>query len=367
MAKPDDLSDPDRKSLRRSLPNPARIYASADHSRSLDTIQLAMLEQGFRQWSQVSSRKDVRLSRKRILMIFILIRYTGAQLSEVLNLDLKKDFDLFNGLICFSGDDTSGGRKFRKVQISMELSSELLEISKELGISSKSRWLLKVDPGHVRRKFYERAAACGFPKELGSPNAIRRARAIELMQSNMPLPVVQRILGHSTPGLTASLVQFSDKDMHMVARHFIDMESQRKSSARNTFFGKISDIRKGDIQSHLYLATINGEIVATVITNDSLDRLGLKRGSLVTAEVKAPWVVLEKSKTRPLCTAENIFRGKVTKVSRGAITTEVVITTESGTKLCSVADRESEARIALKQDDHVWVMFNSFAVILHVD
>jgi molybdate transport system regulatory protein len=268
MGKSADFSGINHKGSKSALLNPARIYVSNEHTRSLDTTQLSLLEHDFRRWAKASSRKNVRLSRKRIFLIFILIRYTGAQLNEVLSLDPKEDFDLLNGIIEFSR-----GQKFREVQISRELASELLQIIKEFGVNQKNENLLKIDPGHVRRKFYERAKACGFPKELGSPNAIRRARAIELIQSNMPLPVVQRILGHSTPGLTASLVEFSDKDMHLVARHFIDRESQGKTSARNTFFGKISDIQKVDIQSRLHLATINGEIVATVITNDSLERL----------------------------------------------------------------------------------------------
>jgi molybdate transport system regulatory protein len=367
MGKPDGFSGINHKSSKSALLNPARIYIPNEQTRNLDTTQLSLLEQNFRRWAKTSSRKNVRLSRKRILLIFILIRYTGAQLSEVMSLDPNKDFDLSNGIIGFSRHKISKSQRFREVQISRELSSELLEMLQEFGVSQKKENVLEIDPGHVRRKFYERAEDCGFQKELGSPNAIRRARAIELMQSNMPLPVVQRILGHSTPSLTASLVEFSDKDMHLVARHFIDRESQRKTSARNTFFGKISDIQIGDIQSHLHLATINGEMVATVITNDSLERLGLKIGSLVVAEVKAPWVVLQKSKIRPLCTAENIFRGKVTRILRGEITTEFIVNTENGTELCSVVTIGSGKKLAIKQNDDIWVLFNSFAVILHVD
>jgi molybdate transport system regulatory protein len=366
VAKPNDFSNIDQKPSNPALLNPARIYVK-EQNRGLDTTQLTLLEQDFRCWAQAASRKNVRLSRKRILLIFILIRYTGAQLNEVLSLDPKKDLDLLRGVIGFSKEKNPKGQRYREVQISRKLASELVEIFEEFAVNQKKEMLLKIDPGHVRRKFYERAKACGFPKELGSPNAIRRARAIELMQSNMPLPVVQRILGHSSPSLTASLVEFSDKEMHIVARHFIDRESQRKTSARNTFFGKISNIQKGDIQSRLHLATLNGEIVATVITNNSLERLGLKIGSLVAAEVKAPWVVLQKSKTRPLCTAENIFRGTVSGILRGKITTEFLVTTENGTELCSVVTRESGKKLTLKQKDNVWVFFNSFAVILHVD
>ena len=151
--------------------------------------------------------------------------------------------------------------------------------------------VLKVDMGHVRRKFYERCLACGFPKDLGSPNGIRKARAIELMRDNVPLPVVQHILGHLTPNPTVALVTFSDEEVHQVERHFIERESRRKTSARNDFFAKIAHILRGDIQSQIELVTLSGAAITTVITNNSLKRLGLKIGSLITAEVKAPWVI----------------------------------------------------------------------------
>jgi molybdate transport system regulatory protein len=158
------------------------------------------------------------------------------------------------------------------VQISFELMSEIQTLLKNSAFVAEAGSLLGVDAAHVRRKFYERCVACGFEQELGSPNAIRKARAVELMRDNMPLPVVQRILGHSTPNLTASLVAFSDEDIRQVARHFIERESQRKTSASNTFFGKIGHITTGDIQSLVELVTLGGDSVATVITNTSLKR-----------------------------------------------------------------------------------------------
>ena len=88
----------------------------------------------------------------------------------------------------------------------------------------------------------------------------------------MPLPVVQRMLGHSTLNVTASYVDFSDDDMRQVAKYFIEKESRRKTSARNSFFGKISSIRKGDIQAKVEMITIGGDKVTTVITNDSLSK-----------------------------------------------------------------------------------------------
>jgi molybdate transport system regulatory protein len=342
--------------------NLARIYVVSDETRHLDPPQLAKLEQAFRSWSEAPSRPDVRASRKRILLIFLLIRYTGARLNEVLTLDLTKHIDVSQGVVRYGNADEADRSSQREVQISSELMSEI-QGTLTANVSS----LLMVDEGHVRRKFYERAAACGFAKDLVSPNAIRRARAVELMQSNMPLPVVQRILGHSTPNLTASLVAFSDEEIHQVAKHFVERESQRKTSARNTFFGKIGPIRKGDIQSQVELVTVGGDIVTTVITNNSLKKLGLRTGSLVTAEVKAPWVILQKAQREPSCSAENLFRGTVAKVLCGKLVTEFIVRIQDGTELCSVVTEGSRRKLDVKEGDDVWVMFNSFAVILRVD
>jgi molybdate transport system regulatory protein len=348
------------------LVNPARIYAVPQETRYLDPTDLAKLEQAFRSWERASSRADVRVSRKRILLIFLLIRYTGARLNEVLELDLRKDIDEAKRIVRYRNVSEVNSSPAREVQISSELMSEIQQTLHDPAFAEKAALLLKVDAGHVRRKFYEQAVACGFAQDLGSPNAIRRARAVELMQSNVPLPVVQRVLGHSTPNLTASFIAFSEEDIDQVARHFIETESRRKTSARNAFFGKIGAIRLGDIQSEVELVTVGGEVITTVITKNSLKRLGLKVGSLVTAEVKAPWVVLQKSGTQPLCTAENMFYGAVSQILRGKLTTELIVRIQDGTEFCSLVTEGSRRKLDVKKNDNVWVMFNSFAVILHV-
>jgi molybdate transport system regulatory protein len=90
--------------------NHGRIVVAPDEGRCLDTVQLNQLEQSFRDWVEESSRKDVRLSRRRVLLLFLIIRYTGAKLKEVLALDPSEDIDLENRAIFFRGADRSGQR-----------------------------------------------------------------------------------------------------------------------------------------------------------------------------------------------------------------------------------------------------------------
>jgi len=345
----------------------ARIVSMPNESHCLDTVQMSRLEQSFRSWADGAPRADVRLSRRRILLIFLLIRYTGSKLNEVLALNPFQDVDVEHHLVFLGKAEKKNGRLAREVQIPEVLSEEIKSSLKDPFFKKYLGSFFKVDPGHVRRKFYERAIDSGFPPAMGAPESIRRSRAVELMQSNMPLPVVQRMMGHSTLNMTASYVDFSDTDMRQVAKHFIEKESRRKTSARNSFFGKISSIKKGDIQSTVEMTTIGGGTVTTVITNDSLSRLGLKKGSLITAEVKAPWVILQKSDREPESTAENRFAGTIARINKGKITTEYVVRIPDGTELCSVVTTENARQMGFQENDRVWVIFNSFSVVLHTD
>jgi molybdate transport system regulatory protein len=341
-----------------------RIFSTPHQDKYLDSVQLNQLEQSFRTWSETASRSDIRASRRRILLIFLIIRYTGAKLSEVLNLNPVQDIDFENKFVIFGRIQDESGRPERKVQLSATLCHEIRTIIADPRFTNQTQTMLSVDPGFVRRKFYERAEACGLAKQLGAPEILRKSRAVELMQNNMPLPAVQMLLGHSTPNLTSSYVSFSEDDIQQVTRLFMEKESVRKTSARNSFFGKIQTIQKGDIQTRVELVTIGGYLVTTVITNDSLARLGLNVGKLITAEVKAPWVMVQKGGNRQVCSADNMFNGVVVKINQGEINTEYIVRMSDGTEVCSLVTSESCRRLALVEGDDVWALFNSYSVVL---
>lgn len=355
------------RSTRSSVPNHARILSGSGSGRCLDAIQLNRFEQALREWADPPRRPDLGFSRKRILLIYLLIRYTGARLNEVLGLDLQKDFNRETHTARFHKGDGSGERGVREVQIPEGVSNEIQGILGFLSPRKTGGRLLKLDPAHVRRKFYERAEAIGLPRELGAPEVIRKSRAVELMQGNVPLPVVQKILGHSTPNLAASYVKFSEEDMRRAETFFVDRENRRKTSARNAFFGKIETLRKGDIQTWVEISTPGGYRISAVITNHSLERLGLKRGSLVAAEVKAPWVTVHRSADDPGSSADNVLDGTVERIVRGKVTSEIVARIVDGTEICSIVTDDSLKKLGLRPADRVWVAFNAFTVVLHAD
>lgn len=344
--------------------NPSGVLTAAEEIKYLDTQSLVILEKAFRRWAEDASRADVRASRRRVLLIFLLIRYTGARLGEILAIDETEHIDIGRLAVKLGSEEDSSGRE---VEIPAELAVELAEIFRDPDSNIIRGGFFHLDAAHVRKKFYERAEACGFARELGNPSAIRRSRAIELLRNNIPLPIVQKILGHSTSSLTSAYVDFSSGDMKQVMRHYVDRESKRKTSARNSFFGKITGINKGDIQSIVEITTFTGNRVTSVITNESLERIVLKEGSLASAEIKAPWVIVSKRTDDSDTSASNSFRGIISRIITGSITTEYVITLPDGTDMCAIVTEESRKSLGLKEGMEAQVMFSSFAVVLNTE
>jgi molybdate transport system regulatory protein len=334
----------------------------------LDSIKLHLLEQAFRKWVEQSNRADIRKSRERILMIFLIIRYTGAKLNEVLAIDPVSDINPADKALYFPGPATAGMERNagkRAVYISEGLMEEIQEIFSDRDSQRMTTSSLNVDQGFVRKKFYERAAAIGIPKQMGGPEMIRKARAIELIQANMPIPAVQMMLGYATPTQASSYISFSPEEVRQVTRLFMEREASHKTSARNTFFGKIREIKKGDIQAVVRIETLSGDPVKTIITNDSLERLGLTPGNLITAEVKAPWVILHTGENEPKSSAENRFQGVVSRITKGEINTEFAVRISDGAEICALVSTEGAAPLNLREGDRVWALFSCFSVVLH--
>jgi molybdate transport system regulatory protein len=347
--------------------NHSRLLPVPDSERCLDTPQLQDLEESFRQWAISPKRVDHRNARDRILLVFLIIRYTGARLNEVLSLDLVKDFAPDNNTVSFGKKQAGKKANDRQVQIPEKITADILSILSD----SESKWpdgsVLRIDPAHVRRKFYEQAVAIGLPSNLGAPETIRKSRAVELMRSNMPLQVVQKILGHSTPNLAASYVEFSDTEIRQVAKYFADRENHLKTSARNSFYGKIRTIHQGKIESLVEVVSVSGNSITSIITNGSLVRLGLKPGMLITAEVKAPWIQLYKNESVPVCSADNIFHGTVSQITKNRVTAEIAVQLADGTELCAIITEKTRQQMGILKQDTLWAFFDAFAVVLHVD
>ncbi|MDR2460724.1 MAG: TOBE domain-containing protein [Deltaproteobacteria bacterium] len=72
----------------------------------------------------------------------------------------------------------------------------------------------------------------------------------------------------------------------------LSSEKGLKTSARNTFTGKILSLKKGTINGEVVVDLPGGNSIASIVTNSSIERLGLVEGLEVSALVKASHVIL---------------------------------------------------------------------------
>jgi len=68
--------------------------------------------------------------------------------------------------------------------------------------------------------------------------------------------------------------------------------NEMKISARNFLEGKITEVRKGATTAHVEIELNGGETVISSITNEAVEELGLKKGTLAYAVIKASDVMI---------------------------------------------------------------------------
>ena len=140
-----------------------------------------------------------------------------------------------------------------------------------------------------------------------------------------------------------------------------------KTSARNTLAGTISRITKGAVNSEILLATAGGDEIVAIITNGSVDAMGLKEGMKAYALVKASWIILGKDLDKGKISTRNILCGVVESIEEGSVNDEVSLRLPGGEKLTGVITDGSLHRLEFHLGETVCAAFKASSVILAVD
>ncbi|MHC1789435.1 TOBE domain-containing protein [Solidesulfovibrio sp.] len=362
------LARHDQTAPHRRLPSEsscqAALFTVPKDIRHLDADELDRLTRAFVAWRDAGRSPSVRRARERMRLVYTLLRLSGAKLGEVLAVNERSDIDRAGCTVRFAGsrsEDLS-----RKVILPRAFLDEVERFAANPLNRSLRGELFRLDPGFVRRKLYEQARRAGLPPGRVSPTALRHSRAVELLRSGVPLPVVQMLLGHSSVVLTAIYCSFSDTDCQRIVSRCVAKETRMKTSARNTFFGTVSSVRKSPLFTEISLTTATGQEVVSVITNESFDRLGLSEADPVTALVKAPWVLVGKDAFRAKTSARNSFPGTVTGIRGDGVAVEIMGQLLDGTPMCALITAESVESLDLKEGDPVWFFFKAFSVIINI-
>ncbi|MCM3011723.1 TOBE domain-containing protein, partial [Bacillus subtilis] len=71
----------------------------------------------------------------------------------------------------------------------------------------------------------------------------------------------------------------------------VDVDSS-KVSARNCVTGTVASVAKGAVNSEVVIKAAGGAEIVAIVTNDSVDRLGLASGTAASAIFKASSVIV---------------------------------------------------------------------------
>jgi len=137
-------------------------------------------------------------------------------------------------------------------------------------------------------------------------------------------------------------------------------------SARNVFKGKITALVDGTVNAEVELTMPGGDIIVAIVTEGSVKSLGLAVGKEAIAYVKAPWVMLLTGSGSVKFSARNQLAGKVGKLQKGAVNTEVAITLPGGATVFAVVTNEAVLELGLKEGSEAAALIKASHVILGV-
>ena len=139
-----------------------------------------------------------------------------------------------------------------------------------------------------------------------------------------------------------------------------------KISARNVFEGTISALVDGKVNAEVEVTTPGGDRIVAVVTEGSVEALGLAVGKPVIAYVKAPWVMVLAGDGSVKFSARNQLAGVVQSVNKGAVNSDICIELAGGTLVHAVITNEAVLELGLKPGVPACALIKASHVVLGV-
>jgi molybdate transport system regulatory protein len=139
-----------------------------------------------------------------------------------------------------------------------------------------------------------------------------------------------------------------------------------KISARNVLSGRIQSVSKGAVNAEVALTLEGGETVVAVITNSSVDSLGLAPAKPAYAVIKASEVMVGVGLGSARISARNVLEGEISAVLEGVVNSEVTIRLPGGTNVVASITKGSVESLDLKPGLRVSAIVKASNVLVGV-
>lgn len=139
-----------------------------------------------------------------------------------------------------------------------------------------------------------------------------------------------------------------------------------KTSARNQFVGTVTSLRSGAVNDEVEITLPSGQRIVAVVTQESVQSLGLRTKATAIALVKASSIVVATDLEGAKVSARNQLAGKVSAVTPGAVNAEVVIDLDGGGSIAAIVTEGSVKSLGLKPGARAIALFKATSVIVAV-
>jgi len=140
-----------------------------------------------------------------------------------------------------------------------------------------------------------------------------------------------------------------------------------KTSARNQFIGTVTKVAKGAVNGEVQLDIGDGLSIVSIITNESIDDLGMKKGREAYAMVKASAPILVLADDTLRSSARNRLCGTVVSCIEGAVNGEVGLQLPGGKRLTAIITNDSITSLGLREGVKACALIKASSVILAVN
>jgi len=202
--------------------------------------------------------------------------------------------------------------------------------------------------------------------------------AIDKMNNLADEPLVMKVTGGRKGGgstLTPyarelivafyDLIEAQDRTLEMIENQNRAGMSFFLASTKNLFSCHIQSIVSGDVNATIGLNLRGEDMLAAVITRDSVKRLELAQGDRIYALVNESAISLLKGDGRNLAvSARNRLLGKVSRIVSSGVSAEVEIRLPGGQAIYVVMTAASIDSMDLKEEDVVTALFKAQSVML---
>ncbi len=138
------------------------------------------------------------------------------------------------------------------------------------------------------------------------------------------------------------------------------------TSARNKLIGTVVAITPGAVNDEVTLELNRETHIVASITSESTQSLGLEPGKRALAFINASSVLIGQAGGNMRLSARNQLSGKVSRITEGAVNSEVCIELPTGHVIAAIISRESQASMGLETGQKAYAIFKASSVMLGV-